>query len=81
MGNVREKVRELVQTLAFVCPASRIFHALVECLRHSKSSRTRVECVEVMDIMMENSGLEVSHTQHTLNTVHYTLILYACTYT
>ncbi|GJP36902.1 hypothetical protein CLOM_g21364 [Closterium sp. NIES-68] len=58
IANIREKMRELVRTLPLVFPATRVFQALVEGLR-SKNNRTRIECVEHMEAMVERHGIEI----------------------
>ncbi|CAI5527573.1 unnamed protein product, partial [Closterium sp. Naga37s-1] len=57
IANIREKMRELMRSLPLVFPATRVFQALVEGLR-SKNNRTRIECVEHMDAMLERHGIE-----------------------
>ncbi|CAI5931170.1 unnamed protein product [Closterium sp. NIES-64] len=57
IANIREKMRELMRSLPLVFPATRVFQAVVEGLR-SKNNRTRIECVEHMEAMLERHGIE-----------------------
>ena len=56
--NVREKFREVFRLLVFVYPASRVLHAVVDGLK-SKNYKTRIECVELLEEMIERHGIEV----------------------
>ena len=58
INNVREKFREVFRLLVFVYPASRVLHAVVDGLK-SKNYRTRIECVELLEEMIERHGIEV----------------------
>lgn len=56
---MREKFRELLlRHLPFIYPNSKIFHFIVDGLK-SKNVRTRIECVEMFEAMIERLGIEV----------------------
>eukprot|EP00850_Spirogloea_muscicola_P001145 SM000004S15015 [mRNA] locus=s4:723804:739200:- [translate_table: standard] len=58
ISNVREKMRELMRNLCCLYPASKVFAFIVDGLK-SKNNRTRVECVEHIEAMIERHGVEI----------------------
>lgn len=59
IGNVREKMRELVKVLCNICPASKVLAYIVDGIR-SKNNRTRIEAVEHIGSMIDRYGIGVS---------------------
>lgn len=57
---VREKVRELTRLLCSIYPAPKVFGFMTDGLK-SKNNRTRIECVENIEFMIEQCGIEVFH--------------------
>ena len=57
---VREKVRELIRLLCSIYPAPKVFGFITDGLK-SKNNRTRIECVENIEFMIEQCGIEVFH--------------------
>ncbi|XP_042390738.1 protein MOR1-like isoform X1 [Zingiber officinale] len=56
---VREKMRELMKKIVIVYSASKFFPYIVEGLR-SKNNRTRVECVDFIECLLDHYGTEIS---------------------
>ncbi|KAG0567085.1 hypothetical protein KC19_7G108600 [Ceratodon purpureus] len=55
---VREKVRELIRLLCSIYPAPKVFGFMTDGLK-SKNNRTRIECVENIEFMIEQCGIEI----------------------
>jgi len=55
---VREKIRELTRLLCSIYPAPKVFVFMTDGLK-SKNNRTRIECVENIEFMIEQCGIEV----------------------
>lgn len=55
---VREKVRELIRLLCSIYSAPKVFGFITDGLK-SKNNRTRIECVENIEFMIEQCGIEV----------------------
>ncbi|XP_024396661.1 protein MOR1 [Physcomitrium patens] len=55
---VREKVRELIRLLCSIYSAPKVFGFITDGLK-SKNNRTRIECVENIEFMIEQCGIEI----------------------
>jgi cytoskeleton-associated protein 5 len=55
---VREKIRELTRLLCSIYPAPKVFVYMTDGLK-SKNNRTRIECVENIEFMIEQCGVEI----------------------
>ncbi|GAB2298703.1 Protein MICROTUBULE ORGANIZATION 1, variant 2 [Dionaea muscipula] len=56
---VREKMRELMKQIVHIYSAAKFFPYVLEGLR-SKNNRTRIECVDVVGVLIENHVSEIS---------------------
>lgn len=55
---VREKMRELMKKIVNIYPASKLLPYILEGLR-SKNNRTRIECVDFVEYLIDHNGAEV----------------------
>lgn len=56
---VREKMRELTKLIIHTYSAAKTFPYVLEALR-SRNNRTRIECVDLVEYLLDNHGSEVS---------------------
>ncbi|KAG0602469.1 hypothetical protein M758_10G016500 [Ceratodon purpureus] len=65
---VRERIRELTRLLCSIYPAPKVFGYMVDGLK-SKNNRTRIECVENIEFMIEQCGIEIVGSTKALQSI------------